>query len=56
MSILVMTTMTGTLIAKTIPKCSLVRRKYLIALIGKSFVAHLLIPIKPLFAATMSRQ
>lgn len=57
MSILVITTMTGTFSARAIPRCSLDR--LLAAAATRPFRlcnAYLLMPINPLFAATMSRQ
>ena len=55
MSILVITTITGTLRARAIPKCSLNLSQRLQHLSCHG-VPYLLIPISPLFAATMSRQ
>jgi hypothetical protein len=62
MSILVMTTMTGTFNARAMPRCSLHGVSYAnpldrnMVLPGKKGVTHLLIPTKPLFAATINKQ
>ena len=55
MSILVITTITGTFRARAIPKCSLCCGKSLVSIAGREF-PYLLIPMRPLFAATMRRQ
>lgn len=55
MSILVITTITGTLRARAIPKCSLCSGKSSVLILGRK-ASYLLIPIRPLFAATMRRQ
>ena len=56
MSILVTTTMTGTLSAKAIPRCSLVRSDDGATLASDGSNAYLLMPISPLLAATINRQ
>ena len=55
MSILVITTMTGTFRARAMPRCSLSSGKCLIFIPGRKH-AYLLIPMRPLFAATIRRQ
>ena len=55
MSILVITTITGTFRARAIPRCSLSSCKCLIFVLGRED-AYLLIPMRPLFAATIRRQ
>ena len=55
MSILVITTITGTFKARAIPKCSLHSSKSSVSILGREF-PYLLMPMRPLFAATMRRQ
>lgn len=55
MSILVITTMTGTFNARAIPRCSLYIR-LAPQLVDLKYHPHLLMPISPLFAATISKQ
>lgn len=55
MSILVITTITGTFRARAIPRCSLHSGKSLVCTPGRES-PYLLIPMRPLFAATIRRQ
>lgn len=55
MSILVITTMTGTFSARAMPRCSLANMSIEYTNVKRK-VPHLLMPMRPLFAATMSRQ
>lgn len=56
MSTLVITTKTGTLRASAMPRCSLPSISIKINQLVLPGRTYLLMPIKPLFAATMSRQ
>ena len=56
MSILVMTTMTGTFKASAMPRCSLLGSSVFASWVMMIGQAYLLMPIKPLFAATISKQ
>jgi len=56
MSIFVMQTMTGTFSARAIPRCSLFTALVTVDLLIRTRLTYLLIPTRPLLAATINKQ